>query len=100
MGIQFSLVHDDSVQDLLGFKPIALFDEYNLSNNPVDVLSFDIFLATDIAHGMIFKRKMTDNIHNWTMTVDPGYKYVGKFSGSIHWYMVETKTSFQVSFMN
>ena len=25
------------------------------------------------------------------MDVDPGYKYIGKFRGGIHWYMMESK---------
>ena len=40
---------------------------------------------------MIFKGRRTGVIHNWTMTVDPGYKYVEKFAGGISWYMMETK---------
>ena len=41
---------DDSIKDLLGFHAITLYEEYNLSTNPVDNLSFDkIFLECDIA---------------------------------------------------
>ena len=25
------------------------------------------------------------------MTVDPGYKYVGKFGGGVQWYIMDTK---------
>ena len=83
---------DDSIRDLLGFNKTTIFDEYNLSHNPVDILSFDnIFLACDIAQGMIFKGRKSNIIHNWTMTVDPGYKYVEKFSGGISWYMMQSK---------
>ena len=85
-------VFDDSIGSLLGFNETILYEEYNLSPNPVDILSFDnIFLETDIAQGMIFKRKRSGIIHNFTMTVDPGYKYVEKFSGGISWYMLESK---------
>ena len=84
-------VFDDSIGSLLGFNETILYEEYNLSPNPVDILSFDnIFLETDIAQGMIFKGR-SGIIHNWTMTVDPGYKYVEKFSGGISWYMMNTK---------
>ena len=31
----------DSMRDLLGFHAIILYEEYNLSPNRVDVLSFD-----------------------------------------------------------
>ena len=82
----------DSIGSLLGFNKRTIYEEYNLSDNPVDILSFDnIFIETDIAQGMIFRRKRTGIIHNWTMTVDPGYKYVEKFAGGISWYMMETK---------
>ena len=83
---------DDSIKDLLGFHAITLYEEYNLSTNPVDILSFDnIFLECDIAQGMIFKGRKSNIIHNWRMTIDSGYKYVEKFSGGISWYMMQTK---------
>ena len=40
---------------------------------------------------MIFKGRKSNIIHNWTMTVDPGYKYVEKCSGGISWYMMQPK---------
>ena len=49
---------DDSIRDLLGFNARTLYEEYTLSNNPVDILSFDnIFIECNIAQGMIFKGK-------------------------------------------
>ena len=70
-----SFMFDDSIKDLLGFHAITLNEEYNLSTNPVDILSFDNnFLECDIAQGMIFKARKSNTIHNWTMTVDPDYK--------------------------
>ena len=87
-----SFMFDDSLKDLLGFQTITLYEEYNLSTNPVDILSFDnFFLECDIAQGMIFKGRKSNLIHNWTMTVDPGFKYVDKFSGGIIWYMMQSK---------
>ena len=87
-----SFIFDDSIKDLLGFHAITFFEEYTLSANPVDILSFDnIFLECDIAHGMIFKGRKSNIIHNWTMAVDPGYKFVEKFSGGISWYMMQSK---------
>ena len=75
-------VFDDSSRNLLGFIETILHKEYNLSPNPVDILSFDnIFLECDIAEGMISKGKRSGIIRNWTMTVDPGYKNTEKFSG-------------------
>ena len=83
---------NDKMRDLLGFKPKVIHEEYNLSDYPVDILSFDnIFLECDIAQVMIFRGKRSGIIHNWTMTVDPGYKYVERFYGGFSWYMVQTK---------
>ena len=91
-GPQISFVSDDSIGSLLGFNEILVWGKYNLSDNPVDILSFDnIFLECDIAQGMIFKGRKSNIVHNWTMSVDPGYKYVEKFSGGISWYMMQAK---------
>ena len=69
-----SYMFDDSIRDLLGFYATTLYEEYTISSNPVDILSFDkLFIETDIAKGMIFKEKRTGIIHNFTMDVDPGY---------------------------
>ena len=40
---------------------------------------------------MNFRGKRSGIIHNWTMTVDRGYKYVESSAGGITWYMMETK---------
>ena len=40
---------------------------------------------------MILRGKRTGIIHNLTMTVNPGYKYVEDFRGGIQWYMMESK---------
>ena len=87
-----SFMFDDSIRDLLGLNGRTLYEEYNLSPNPVDILSFDnIFLECDIAQGMIFKGKRNGIIHNFTMDVDPGYEYIEKFRGGVQWYMMESK---------
>ena len=86
---------DDSIRNVLGFDAVTLYEKYNLSQNPVYILSFDnIFLETDVAHGMIFKVRRSGIFHNWTMTVDSRYKYVEKFTGGISWYMMESKSFF------
>ena len=85
-------VFEDSIGKFLGYNETILWEEYNLSPNPVDILSFDnIFTECHIAQGMIFKGKRTGIIHNFTMDVDPGYKYIEKFRGGIQWYMMESK---------
>ena len=71
-----SFAFDDSIRSLLGFHETILYKEYNLSPKPVDILSNDkIFIECDIAKGMIFKGRRSGIIHNWTMTVDPDYKF-------------------------
>ena len=79
-----SFMFDDSIRDLLGFNARTLYEEYTPSNNPVDILSFDnIFLECNIARGMIFRGKRSGIIHNFTMDVDPDYKYLEKFRGGV-----------------
>ena len=91
-GPVITFVPDDSIRELLGFNKITIFEEYNLSPNPVDILSFDnIFLECDIAQGMIFKGKRSGIIFNYTMDVNPGYKYIEKFRGGVLYYMMELK---------
>ena len=75
---------DDSMRDLLEFNGRTLYEEYNLSPNPVDILSFDnFFLECDIAQGMIFEGQRTGILYNFTMDVDPGYKNIEKFCGEL-----------------
>ena len=87
-----SFMFDYSIRDLLGFNKTTIYEEYNLSPNPVDIISFNnIFIETDIAKGMIFKGKRTGIIMNFTMQVSPGYKFINKFEGGVQWYMMESK---------
>ena len=79
-----SFTTNDSIGELLGFGKTTIYEEYNISPNPVDIISFDnIFIECDIARGMIYRGKQSNIIHNWTMTVNPGYKYVERF---LWWY--------------
>ena len=87
-----SFMFDDKIKDLLGFHAIALYEEYNLSPNPVDIISFNnIFIETDIAKGKIFKGRQSGIIMNFTMQVSPGYKFINRFQGGVQWYMMEAK---------
>ena len=87
-----SFMFDDSIKDLLGFNARTLYEERTPSDNPVDILSFDIiFIETDIAKRMIFGGKRTGIIHNFTMDVDPGYKNTETFRGGVLYYMMESK---------
>ena len=77
-------VFNDSIGSLLGFDESILFEEFNLSPKPVEILSFDnFFLECDFAQGMIFRGKRSGIIHNFTMDVDPGYKYIEEFRGGV-----------------
>ena len=89
--LAISFTPGDCIRDLLGPNTTTIYEKYNLSPNPVDIISFDnIFIETDIAQGMTFKQKRTGIIHNFTMTVNPGYKYVERFAGGVAWYMLHT----------
>ena len=82
----------DSIGSLLGFNKRTIYGEYNLSDNPVDILSFDnIFLECNIAQGMIFRGRRSGIVHNFVMDVSPGYRYIEKFRGGVQWYMMESK---------
>ena len=71
---------DDSIGSLLGFNNRTIFDEYNLSDNPVDILSFDNkILECNISQDMLFKGKRRGIKHNMVMDVSPGYRYIEKF---------------------
>ena len=85
---------DDSIRDLPGLNAGTLYEEYNLSADLVEILSCDnFFLKTDIAQGKIFKGKRSGVIHNFTMDVNPIYKYIEKFRGGVQWYMMESKAT-------
>ena len=82
-------VFDDSIGRLLGFNETILYKEYNLSSNPVEIISFaSIFIETDIAQGMIFKGRRRGIIQNFTMNVSPGYKIIEKVRGGVSWFML------------
>ena len=83
---------DDSIRDLSAFNASRIYEEYNLSPNIVDILSFDqVSIQSITAQGMIFKGKMSGLYHNFTMDVDPGYKYIKKFRGDVQWYMMKSE---------
>ena len=82
----------DNIGSLLGFNKRTIYEEFNLSDNPVDILSFDnIFIECNIARGMIFRGERSRINHNFTMYVDPGYKYIERFRGGVQSYMMESK---------
>ena len=74
-----SFMQEDSIRDLLRFHATTLHEEYNLSPNPVDILSIDnIFIECDIAQGKIYRGKRSLVLRNLAMDVDLGYKYIEK----------------------
>ena len=89
-----TFVPDYNIRDLQGIIKITIYEEYNLSQNPVDILSFDIFfLECDIAQGKIYKGKRSVVFHKITMDVDSGYKYIEKLRGGVQWYLMESKNT-------
>ena len=68
---RITFLPNGSIGDLLGFIATTLYEKYNLSHKPVDILSFDsIFLETDISQGLFFKGKRSGMIHEFTMDID------------------------------
>ena len=91
-GPAITFVADDSIRDLLGFNKSTINEENYFSPNSVDISTFDnIFLDTDIAQVMIFRSERAGIVHNFTMDVDPVYKYIERFRGGVQWYMMDSK---------
>ena len=87
-----SFMFDDNIKALLVFHAVTLNEEYNLSTNPVDILSIDnIFIQTGNPQGRIFRGKRPGIIFNWSMDVNSGFKYIHKFRGEVQWYIMESK---------
>ena len=49
------------------------------------------FLETDMAQGIFFNGKRSGKILNFTMDVDPGYKFFEKIRAGLQWFMLESK---------
>ena len=49
------------------------------------------FLESNNTQGMIFKGKRSGIFHNFTMDIDPVYKYIEKFPCGVQWCMMESK---------
>ena len=98
---QISFIHDDSSRDLLGFDRVLIYKKHKLSQNPVDILTFDnISLEEDVAHGLIFKGKRSGIIPKLTMDVDPDYENIENFRGGVQLYMMQSKILIQVIALN
>ena len=94
-GPLFSFRTNDSIRNLLGFNATTIYEKYNLSHNPLDILSFaKTLINTDNAQDMIFRSKRSRVIHNCSMSVDPCYKHTEKFRGGNIWFMMESKFFF------
>ena len=91
-GAIIGFVFEDSIRNLLVFHETVFHKEYKLSENLIDVISFDnIFIETDFAQGLIFHGRRSGILHSFTMATSPGYKYIEKFRGGIQWYLVYSK---------
>ena len=79
-----SFMFDHSIRDLLGFNARTIYEQYNLSPDRVDIISFNnIFIETNIGRGVIFRGKRSGITMNFTMSVSPGYKYICRFDGGV-----------------
>ena len=91
-GWEIDFTKDKTIRDVLGFSKRIINEEINFSENPVEIINFDnVFIETNIAKGMIINGKRTGIIHNFTMDVNPGYRYIEKFRGGVQWFMLENK---------
>ena len=53
---RISFLHDDGRRELLRFDSVVIYEQYTLSHNPVEILSFDnMFTETNIAQGKTFQ---------------------------------------------
>ena len=87
-----SFLPDDRMRVCLSFNAVTLNEEYNLSSNPVDILSiYNFFRETIIAQGMNLRGKRSKIFHRLTMDVEAVYKYIEKFRGGVYCYMMESK---------
>ena len=72
IGSGISFLHDDSRREFLRFDSVVIYDQYNLSHNPVEILSFDnMFMETNIAQGMTFQIDLQPILINLRWTLIP-----------------------------
>ena len=50
-----------------------------------------MFLQCDIRHGMIFRARRSELIHDMTMDVSPGYRDIDRFRGGVEWHKMRSK---------
>ena len=72
-----SSLFDDNIPEVFGFNARTFYEQYNLSPDPVDIISFNnIFIETNFARGMNFRGKRSGIIMKFTMSVSPGFNYI------------------------
>ena len=92
-----SFLPKDSIGYCLAFNAPTLSEKYNLSQNPVDILSFDnIIFGCNIAQNMVFRGKRSGIIHKLTMDVDPGKNIMKYFVVVFNSIRCKAKILFQV----
>ena len=91
-GWEIDFTQNDTIKEVLGFKSKRISDEINNSDYPVDIIPFDNFsIETEIALGMIIDGKRTGVIHNFTLDVNRGYRYIETFHSGVQWFMMGDK---------
>ena len=94
-GPVISFTPNDSIGELLGFNKTTIYGEYNFSQSPVDIKSFDnIFIETNVARGMIFRGRRTGINHNFTMDVNRGTNILKSFEGGTILYATKQRSYF------
>ena len=87
-----SFLPDDCKRNLLGFNASTIYEECNHLLIRLRFYHLIIFfLECNIAQGMIFKSKRSGIFQNFTVDVDPVYKYIKKLRGGVQWFMLDIK---------
>ena len=72
IGSRISFLHDDRRREFLRFDSVVIYEQYILSPNPVEILSFDnMFMETNIAQGMTFQIDLQPFLINLRWTLIP-----------------------------
>ena len=80
---------DDSIRKVLELSASTIYEEYNLSPYPVDIVLYDNVLHhCDIAQGNIFRGKRSRIFQKIPIDVRHVYKYNEKFRGGVQRYML------------
>ena len=68
-----------------------MYEKFNLSPNQVDVISFaNTFQETEFAQRMIFRGNCGQRNHNFSIDINPSYRYIEQLKGGFQCYFMNT----------